>query len=113
MIKIITLVPCSCFLQVTYPRTANNEKELTVARGEFLEVIDDSRKWWKARNSRGQIGHVPHTIVAPYEGRGSPPLPPPPPPPMGHPHHMPPPPPQSADWIQKERRGRKGEFRYF
>jgi epidermal growth factor receptor kinase substrate 8 len=101
-------------VQVTYPRTANNEKELSVVRGEFLEVIDDSRKWWKARNARGQLGHVPHTIVAPYEGRGSPPLPPPPPPPMGHPHHHQlPPPPQTAEWIQKERRGRKGEFRYF
>lgn len=25
-------------VQVTYPRTANNDKELTVIRGEFLEV---------------------------------------------------------------------------
>ena len=25
-------------VQVTYPRTANNDKELTVFRGEFLEV---------------------------------------------------------------------------
>lgn len=25
-------------VQVTYPRTANNDKELTVVRGEFLEV---------------------------------------------------------------------------
>ncbi|XP_072402220.1 epidermal growth factor receptor kinase substrate 8-like [Diabrotica undecimpunctata] len=53
-------------VQVTYPRTANNEKELTVVRGEYLEILDDSRKWWKARNSRGQIAHVPHTIVTPY-----------------------------------------------
>ncbi|XP_018565007.1 epidermal growth factor receptor kinase substrate 8 [Anoplophora glabripennis] len=53
-------------VQVTYPRTANNDKELTVVRGEFLEILDDSRKWWKARNSRGQVAHVPHTIVTPY-----------------------------------------------
>ncbi|XP_055705250.1 epidermal growth factor receptor kinase substrate 8-like isoform X2 [Phlebotomus papatasi] len=52
-------------VQVTYPRTANNDKELTVVRGEYLEVLDDSRKWWKARNSRGQVAHVPHTIVTP------------------------------------------------
>lgn len=26
-------------VQVTYPRTANNDKELTVQRGEFLEVM--------------------------------------------------------------------------
>ncbi|GIY06626.1 epidermal growth factor receptor kinase substrate 8-like protein 2 [Caerostris darwini] len=50
-------------VQVMYPRTANNDKELTVLRGEYLEVLDDSRKWWKAKNSRGQVAHVPHTIV--------------------------------------------------
>lgn len=60
-------------VQVTYPRTANNDKELTVVRGEYLEVLDDSRKWWKARNSRGQVAHVPHTIVTPHNGAaGSP-----------------------------------------
>lgn len=28
-------------VQVTYPRTANNDKELTVVRGEYLEVSND------------------------------------------------------------------------
>ncbi|XP_066949900.1 epidermal growth factor receptor kinase substrate 8-like isoform X3 [Macrobrachium rosenbergii] len=67
-------------VQVTYPRTANNDKELTVVRGEYLEVLDDSRKWWKAMNARGQMAHVPHTIVTPYSDqdgsdprRGAPP----------------------------------------
>merc|ERR1712001_650236 len=64
-------------VRVTYPRTANNEKELTVVRGEFLEVIDDSRNWWKCRNSRGQFAHVPHTIVGGYEMGGGPQGPPP------------------------------------
>ncbi|XP_046459343.1 epidermal growth factor receptor kinase substrate 8-like isoform X1 [Daphnia pulex] len=50
-------------VQVTYPRTANNDKELTVVRGEYLEVLDNSRKWWKARNMHGVTAHVPHTIV--------------------------------------------------
>nr|CAD7461082.1 unnamed protein product [Timema tahoe] len=59
-------------VQVTYPRTANNDKELTVIRGEYLEA-NDSRKWWKARNSRGQVAHVPHTIVTPFQpGSGDP-----------------------------------------
>jgi len=52
--------------QVIYPRTASNAKELTVVRGELLEVVDDSRRWWKCTNSRGQNAHVPHTIVTPY-----------------------------------------------
>lgn len=28
--------------------------------------MDDSRKWWKARNNRAQVAHVPHTIVTPF-----------------------------------------------
>jgi len=51
---------------VTYPRTANNDRELTVVRGELLEVLDDSRRWWRCGNARGQTAHVPHTIVTPY-----------------------------------------------
>lgn len=54
-------------VRVSYPRTANNEKELSVVRGELLEVMDDSRKWWKTRNQQGVVGHVPHTIVNPFE----------------------------------------------
>lgn len=57
-------------VQVTYPRTANNDKELTVSRGEYLEILDDTRKWWKARNIRGQMAHVPHTIVTPFNFTG-------------------------------------------
>ncbi|KAG1681730.1 Epidermal growth factor receptor kinase substrate 8 [Nymphon striatum] len=133
-------------VQVKYPRTANNNKELTVVRGEFLEVLDDKRKWWKVRNCHTMIGHLPHTIVAEvhgteddifnnplYSSRGG--IPP------RDPYygmndsprdrsddsnfgsHLPDgnhqgvvarsPVRASADWIRKERQGKKGEFRYF
>lgn len=51
-------------VRVLFTREANNDKELSVRRGELLEVLDDSRKWWKARNIDLQVAHVPHTIVA-------------------------------------------------
>ena len=51
-------------VRVLFSREANNDKELSVRRGELLEILDDSRKWWKARNIELQVGHVPHTIVA-------------------------------------------------
>lgn len=106
-------------VQVTYPRTANNDKELTVIRGEYLEILDDSRKWWKARNSRGQIAHVPHTIVTPPATEASEVF--------SNPVYAPrydrterdgtstpsaavPP---TPEWHLKERQGKKGEFRYF
>lgn len=37
-----------------------------VTREITHQVLDDSRKWWKAVNARGQAAHVPHTIVTPY-----------------------------------------------
>jgi len=86
-------------VEVTYPRTANNDKELSVVRGELLEVLDDSRKWWKTRNYLGETGHVPHTIVTPTAAENG----------GGNAQISP----KSAEWIQKERRGKKGEFRYF
>ena len=68
-----------------------------MVRGEYVEVLDDTRKWWKARNIEGQVGHVPHTIVTPAG----------PPPANGEQ------PQNGGEWMQKERRGKKGEFRYF
>lgn len=55
-------------IRVLFTREANNDKELSVHRGEILEVLDDTRKWWKARNIDLQVAHVPHTIVAIMHG---------------------------------------------
>lgn len=55
-------------VRVLFTREANNDKELSVRRGEILEVLDDSRKWWRARNINLQVAHVPHTIVAVMNG---------------------------------------------
>ena len=57
-------------------------------------MLDNSRKWWKARNMRGQTAHVPHTIVTLLiqdDDVFTPPA--------------------SADWRSKTKS--KGELRYF
>lgn len=66
-------------MQVTYDRVAQNPKELTVARGEYLEVssepdgtftrttlqvLNDARNWWDCRNVNNRNGYVPHTILS-------------------------------------------------
>ncbi|KAI6175643.1 SH3 domain-containing protein [Aphelenchoides bicaudatus] len=51
-------------VQVTYDRVAQNPKELTVSRGEFLEVLNDNRNWWECKNSQARVGYVPHTILS-------------------------------------------------
>jgi epidermal growth factor receptor kinase substrate 8 len=51
-------------VQVTYDRVAQNPKELTVARGEYLEVLNDNRNWWECKNAQSRVGYVPHTILS-------------------------------------------------
>lgn len=55
-------------VRVLFSREANNDRELSVRRGEILEILDDTRKWWRARNIELQVAHVPHTIVAVMQG---------------------------------------------
>ncbi|PAA84918.1 hypothetical protein BOX15_Mlig033471g1, partial [Macrostomum lignano] len=50
-------------VQVLHDKAGRNAKELTVQRGELLEVLDDSRNWWQLRNYIGEVGHVPYTIL--------------------------------------------------
>ncbi|CAJ0929144.1 unnamed protein product, partial [Mesorhabditis belari] len=57
-------------VQATYDRVAQNPKELTVSRGEYLEVLNDSKNWWECKNMHNRGGYVPHTIltVIPADG---------------------------------------------
>ncbi len=52
---------------VKIDRKGHNAKELTVHRGELIEIEDHSKKWWRARNFRGEVGHVPNNIVEEIE----------------------------------------------
>ncbi|KAL1438594.1 hypothetical protein MTO96_047951 [Rhipicephalus appendiculatus] len=99
-------------VQVVYPRTANNDKELTVVRGEFLEILDDSRKWWKTRNIRGQrlltwaLRAIPrHLMILGGDSMSSSGLG------MGSPRGGGPrQPPAPADWVRRERQGKKETY---
>ena len=50
-------------VQSNYDRVGTNHKELTVSRGEYLEVLNDSKNWWECRNVQNRVGFVPHTIL--------------------------------------------------
>ncbi|GAB1601288.1 epidermal growth factor receptor kinase substrate 8-like protein 2 isoform X2 [Argonauta hians] len=60
------------FCEVTHSREKKNNKELTVMKGDILEILDDSRNWWKLRNNRGQVGHAPYTILTRQLSMGPP-----------------------------------------
>lgn len=35
-----------------------------------LQVLDDTRNWWKLKNHEGHIGYAPYTILKEYEANG-------------------------------------------
>jgi epidermal growth factor receptor kinase substrate 8 len=48
---------------VTKQRNANNFQELNLEANEILEVIENTKNWWKVANFRGESGFAPHNIL--------------------------------------------------
>ena len=42
---------------------ASSLEELSVHRGEKIEVLDDSRNWWKVKNRFGATGYVASNML--------------------------------------------------
>ena len=40
---------------VTFAREAANKRELEVVKGEYLEILNMERKWWKVRNRNQEV----------------------------------------------------------
>ncbi|XP_073717380.1 epidermal growth factor receptor kinase substrate 8-like protein 3 isoform X1 [Misgurnus anguillicaudatus] len=51
------------FLRATFDFTARNDRELTVSKGEELQLLDMSKQWWKVRNHEGRVGYVPNNML--------------------------------------------------
>ncbi|XP_029907486.1 epidermal growth factor receptor kinase substrate 8-like protein 3 [Myripristis murdjan] len=58
--------PSIC-MRVMYDFSARNHRELSITKGEVVELLDKTKQWWKVRNSRGEEGFVPNNILEPLD----------------------------------------------
>ncbi|XP_077645133.1 LOW QUALITY PROTEIN: epidermal growth factor receptor kinase substrate 8-like protein 3 [Lonchura striata] len=64
-------LPAQGLVRALYDFQARNSQELSVRRGDTLQVLDQQRKWWLVQDERGDRGHVPGNILEPTPpGRG-------------------------------------------
>ncbi|XP_043979158.1 epidermal growth factor receptor kinase substrate 8-like protein 3 isoform X2 [Gambusia affinis] len=50
-------------MRVKYDFISRNQRELTVTKGEIVDLLDKSKQWWKVRNNRGEEGYVPNNVL--------------------------------------------------
>ncbi|XP_056130784.1 epidermal growth factor receptor kinase substrate 8-like protein 3b [Lampris incognitus] len=55
-------------MRVIYDFMARNHQELSVMKGEVVQVLNQSRQWWLVRNVRNEEGHVPQNVLEPLNG---------------------------------------------
>ncbi|KAL2104065.1 hypothetical protein ACEWY4_000933 [Coilia grayii] len=54
-------------MQVIYDFMARNSQELSVMKGDVVQVVDKTKQWWKVRNVRDEEGYVPQNVLEPME----------------------------------------------
>ncbi|XP_042155710.1 epidermal growth factor receptor kinase substrate 8-like protein 3b [Oncorhynchus tshawytscha] len=55
-------------MRVIYDFMARNPQELSIMKGEVVQVVDKSGQWWRIRNERGEEGHVAKNVLEPLDG---------------------------------------------
>ncbi|CAN9516200.1 unnamed protein product [Ophioblennius macclurei] len=55
-------------MRAMYDFMARNSHELSIMAGEEVQVIRKSSRWWLVRNSRGEEGNVPQSVLEHQQG---------------------------------------------
>ncbi|KAI2661666.1 Epidermal growth factor receptor kinase substrate 8-like protein 3 [Labeo rohita] len=57
------------YMRVIYDFMARNHQELSVMKGDMVQVTDKSGQWWRVKNGRNEEGHVPQNVLEPADGQ--------------------------------------------
>ncbi|NXH55452.1 ES8L3 protein, partial [Rhabdornis inornatus] len=63
-------LPAQGLVRALYDFQARNSQELSVRKGDTLQVLDQQRRWWLVQDERGDRGHVPGNILEPLPEPG-------------------------------------------
>ncbi|NXU67338.1 ES8L3 protein, partial [Horornis vulcanius] len=66
----VSPLPAQGLVRALYDFQARNSQELSVRKGDMLQVLDQQRKWWLVQDERGDRGHVPGNILEPLPEPG-------------------------------------------
>ncbi|NXY66219.1 ES8L3 protein, partial [Callaeas wilsoni] len=66
----VSPVSAEGLVRALYDFQARNSQELSVRKGDTLQVLDQQRKWWLVQDERGDRGHVPGNILEPLAEPG-------------------------------------------
>ncbi|XP_051280499.1 epidermal growth factor receptor kinase substrate 8-like protein 3b isoform X2 [Dicentrarchus labrax] len=53
------------YMMVIYDFMARNSQELSIMKGDVVQVVQKSKQWWLVRNSRKEEGNVPQNVLEP------------------------------------------------
>ncbi|XP_034392774.1 epidermal growth factor receptor kinase substrate 8-like protein 3b [Cyclopterus lumpus] len=58
------------YMRVIYDFTARNNRELSIMKGDVVQVVQKSKQWWLVRNARDEEGHVAQNVLEPMKREG-------------------------------------------
>ncbi|XP_070767108.1 epidermal growth factor receptor kinase substrate 8-like protein 3b [Enoplosus armatus] len=55
------------YMRVIYDFMARNNQELSILKGDVVQVVQKSKQWWLVRNARDEEGNVPQNVLEQME----------------------------------------------
>ncbi|XP_034732795.1 epidermal growth factor receptor kinase substrate 8-like protein 3b [Etheostoma cragini] len=58
------------YMRVIYNFVARNNRELSIMKGDVVQVVQKSKQWWLVRNALNEEGNVPQNVLEHMESDG-------------------------------------------